>query len=157
MLLKKCFLVCPQWGNMTKHQQETINASATIFPSLARTLVVHCEISASCSYCRFVVALQSSSCYLMSECVCYARSDSIVTSLAQVVNRLDASWLSRLFVYKLDASCFNVTLMLNNILDQSEQCWQEDIVQSCFDLNIVTSCLLISRCKCIIVLRCIRY
>ena len=31
----------------------------------------------------------------------------MITSLLQVVNRLDVSWLSGLFIHKLDVSCFN--------------------------------------------------
>ena len=31
----------------------------------------------------------------------------MIISLLQVVNRLDASWFSRLFIQKFDASCFN--------------------------------------------------
>ena len=44
---------------------------------------------------------------LISGCVRIACSGLMITSLLQVVNRLDASWLSRLFIHKFDASCFN--------------------------------------------------
>ena len=39
----------------------------------------------------------------------------MITSLLQVVNRLDASWLSRLFIHKLDAICFNTCNKSANI------------------------------------------
>ena len=40
---------------------------------------------------------------LMSGCICITCFSLKITSLPQVVNRLDA----RLFAHKLDASCFN--------------------------------------------------
>ena len=43
----------------------------------------------------------------ISGCVRVACSGLMITSLLQVVNSLDASWLSRLSIYKLDVSCFN--------------------------------------------------
>ena len=44
---------------------------------------------------------------LISGCVRIACFGLMITSLLQVVNRLDASWLSRLFIYKPCLSCFN--------------------------------------------------
>ena len=44
------------------------------------------------------------------------------TSLLQVVNRLDASWLSRLFIQKLDASCFNKVRFLPEPIALSTKC-----------------------------------
>ena len=43
----------------------------------------------------------------LSGCVRIACFGLMITSLLQVVNMLDVSWLSRLFIHKLDASCFN--------------------------------------------------
>ena len=81
---------------------------------LCRDLFVH-KLDASCF--KLAVSLQVSSCmicinYLLvfnpiSGCVHIACSGLMATSLLQVVNRLDASWLSRLFICKLDVSCFN--------------------------------------------------
>ena len=59
-----------------------------------------------------VVASLLQACYLavikpITGCAHIACSGLMITSLLQVVNRLDASWLSRLFIRILDASCFN--------------------------------------------------
>ena len=59
----------------------------------------------------YVTACLLQACYLavikpISGCVHIACSSLMITSLLQVVNRLDASWFSRLFIHKLDTSCF---------------------------------------------------
>ena len=59
-----------------------------------------------------VTASLLQACYLavikpISGCVHIACSGLMITSLLQVVNRLDASRFSALFIHKLDASCFN--------------------------------------------------
>ena len=55
-------------------------------------------------FCKLVTS-QSSSLY-QDECASLAPAWWL-TILLQVVNRLDASWLPRLFVHNLDASCPN--------------------------------------------------
>ena len=51
----------------------------------------------------------------------------LIISLLQVVNRLDASWLSRLFIHKLNASCFN----------NLQQAWKYQISSSLTFTNLI--------------------
>ena len=70
----------------------------------------------SCNSCSArntqVAASLLQACYFavikpISGCVCIACSGLMITSLLHVVNRLAASSLSRLFIHKFDACCFN--------------------------------------------------
>ena len=83
--------------------------------SLRQGWFFHVETPKVISYTARNVQVAASllqACYLavikpISGCVRIACSGLMITSLLQVVNRLDASCLSRLFIHKLDASCFN--------------------------------------------------
>ena len=69
----------------------------------------------------------------ISGCVGIACSGLMVTSLLQVVNRLAASWLSKLFIHKLEASCSTTRSKPANI--KTQQVW---FLQTCY--NLLTTC-----------------
>ena len=73
---------------------------ATIYGHTAKTRKLH-QVC-----CRLVTFLSSSP---ISGCVRIACSGLMITSVLQFLNRHDASWLSRFFIHKLDASCFNLS------------------------------------------------
>ena len=69
----------------------------------------------------------------ISGCVRIACSGLMITSLLRVVNRLAASWLSRLFIHKFDASFFN----------NLQQVWKYQLQQVWLSqtyCNLLTTC-----------------
>ena len=99
----------PMWALLCKLLVETLLSKCLFgfvcFESFRCSTTLRPETGKQCSksapiHCPAIIKP-------ISGCVCIACSSLMITSLLQVINRLNACGWSKLFIHKFDVSCFN--------------------------------------------------
>ena len=98
----RCLRRCPSWRTISSSLQKKTQCENWNRNNLNKLgfLVRNAQVAASLLKACCLAIIKP-----ISGCVHIACSGLMITSLLQVVNRLDVSWLSRLFIHKLDPSC----------------------------------------------------